>query len=480
MTYDLYSQGMFVSSLLLAMCISLGSLSRENPVGEEVEDLACVELEKMAKEMNLLSPGRSVQSGAICNLAWNAEKVNSLKERHAEDVLDFNSHLNLDLTGPSLTGQMLILSREQKNVLSISAQLNDRQYNLLGGVLRLCSLQSHLNHVYYSFTAKETEFTLIIEGVEWYQHYALGRVPCFSPSSMERKNYVLPSRIWNRSVDFEIEYLYGIYQDVGQLKPPAYDIRLLEHLRFVVWKELEGLIPTEIIAPQLYERGICLIRLIQLLKEAGRGHSFENLELKDISIELETLKHMDKNDDVRMKDKTQTILLKACRFLYNNSNDHKFTLGSLLRILKEHEPTLKDSIILEMQYLDGVDFQIKPRDDVDSWRGIKIYHCPEVKNWNYYRYAVRPFDEGYAGVTLLGAISSNGHLFTFSRALDPSGNEETIDMTLYHHEQEIRTINSSWPQLIRKTGITGQRGIFRVSTVDAVYIYHYVVELDHH
>lgn len=360
-------------SLWLTTCIPFVSLSRgEGPLERKVHDLACIELKKLAQGMNLLIPEGTVRREAVCNLPWDPMSVTSLKHKYSGKTFNFNEHHNVKLIDRGVVGQKLVLSGGKTNVLSTSAHIGDLRYELISGVVQLSNFQPYKKS-YHTFTACESGITLTIDGIEYFKSYQPGRSPCFSPLKMERDEYVLPSRIKiGEGVFLDITYLYGIYQDVGPLKLPSYDIRPLNVYDIVDGDEIKRVLEIEAFDPRLYMRGICLLRLVQLLRGDIPHYSFENPELEDINIQLQTL-----NDDAGVKEKTKSILLKACSFIFKNSDDLIFTHHSLLRILGAHEPTMKNSIILKAQYEPKVDFYVEEKKNVNRWSGIQIYYRPK-------------------------------------------------------------------------------------------------------
>lgn len=252
---------------------------------------------------------------------------------------------------------------------------------------------------------------------------------------------------------------------------PSCNIQPLNFIHdFANWKEMVERLTTNAFNLQLYDQSICLVRLVQLLNMAFPDRELENQVLEEIRVKLGFL------GDDEIGETIKEVLLKACHFIHTNIDNRGFTLQSLLHSLKDHEPTMKDSIILGAQEEGNVDFQIEERGKDETWSDILVYYRPEgCRLPNYHRYRIFPFEGRHVDLTLIGAIDSRGRLFTFGTRLNLYL-EEIFSVSFHSLGSKARTINSSGPRPINY--LARETTAFNISATDAIYIYRYDVELN--
>lgn len=200
---------------LLFLLTTFTSLASSSGLGGALEkkthDSACVELRAIAQQMGLLINEGRVQPGAFCDLPWDPMTVITLKEKSSKKGLDFNSYLDLELTGPGVIGQRLILSREGKNVLSVSAHIGDRRYRLIGGVVQLWNENPRTLITTLYFTANKNGITITLSDTAHSKAYDWGPVACFSSLPIERDEDKLPQDIAIvEDVKVKLEYIWDI------------------------------------------------------------------------------------------------------------------------------------------------------------------------------------------------------------------------------------------------------------------------------
>lgn len=407
---------------------------------EERRNLSCEQLKYKARELGLLLSEDKGSPGSVCELSWDPERVvNAGEGRNICETSNLDQYVCTVLIEISTLGQILVVSPGTQG-LPLSAQINQSQYILIGGIARFFDRDRQALS-YHPFTADKTEISC-----NRFEHMPFIRRPerasCFDGSQLRRDEHMLPSSVViHDGTTISITYEYGLYQDVGPLETP-YD---LQHLRLndklVNMNDLKNLhgIPSSL-HMRFVAQAISLIRFIQLLDAFNAEYILENPGLNDLRSKLQALKV-----EVTEK-KTKDMLLEACAFIFHSHCNDISSKHPFLSILMQREPIMRNFIFFDEEY------PFYPGSKVEEYvcdgdlllDRMMFYASSDLSSETLPQFLSVdcPGEPGRAvSLELLAAIDCKGNMITFGSGASLPRNEKIYRIARYADKPHVQIVN---------------------------------------
>lgn len=323
--------------------------------------LACMELEKKARELGLLLSNQG-ESKDLCGLLWNPKMV---VEKDlvglAEEGHNFEQYIRTDLMKDRTAGQMLVLPT-MAHYLPLSLHINNSRYTLVNVIVR----RLDRNGTFLSCNSFDVHKEGISLGDSATFPFTEGQACCFFSMILHMNVSRLPSGVTTDTGEaLSLKYDYGIYRYDGSLQS-SFDIKHLSILHdFSVTNPVSAMFNEMNNGILIVKQTAALIRFLQLWNAIQKEEShFGNSKLEEIRAKVKALE----GDNIKEKAaKMNELLVKACEFLQPHIDimEGYKRCHSFLSSLKTEEPTMWNARFLGPRnpFYDGSKGDGKVRDD---------------------------------------------------------------------------------------------------------------------
>lgn len=386
--------------------------------------LLCEQLKSKAEGLGLLQKGKRLP-GSICELPWDPEAVMDLKEDDdaLQKQLCVDGYRRYDWLKASKPRQTLVMPLGFDDPWLI-LQVNQRRYVLIAVIARLLDGKRNIL-TFCSFTVDKDGLL----GTD-FKHIPLvqSRDHCSKISFTLKNVSMLPQSLESPEGDsLDLKYEYGIYQVVSLWAPP-YNLRHSSLTPKLVAKEdLKGFPEIKDKSKTLITQAFSLLRFIQVWDAIKPEEAFESGDLEEIRAQLQVLEE-------GKDEKAKGIVLKACRFLYDNRISDDFADYSFLAILRRRESTIQGSFFSDQESHRVPKMQLAEA-VCDSLSNELMFDCQSsyVQQDHPYLLHIPCIDnpKKRAIFKLVARLDAWGNLFTFDNEYDPLRDEMIFKIATY-------------------------------------------------